>query len=870
MSVASACATLETIPLQACGNHVTETSEGEDCDGLPEGSPFTCGDPGSDHECKYVWTSENESCPDSYVKSLDGRCRKPSLTFEAAKAYNLPGEQPQIGDIDADGTDEIGLLLRGLGPDNAGGQFVLTSLDGVGTTFASFPIGKSALLGDLSGDGLTDVVFPTEPGFSVMLSREGELSLKVYTAKLPDQTLGLFPLPVWLAGDIGENLDLSLLGAMVQGSNGPELCLGDQCLGVDTKPHFASTVEHWVRTATGRTSLDYVPRAGYGSFPPSAPTESYPLTLAGPSMMSDTVAAQPAFVDLDGNGALDLAVLVQSPSTMGLALQVLEGSPSGNGYFAWPPVTTLRRALTGLGTVLADDAWAIGDANGDGSPDLVVGQYVYVSKGPFPSGTDVDVRSSYDRVPWSRSGPLATADVNADGLSDFVSVVGGRVQVLLGGDFLPLVHYELEGFGVPTRLGVVDFDGDGADDLFVGAAPTGIESGELRGCDEVDDLLVAYGRSGAFPSDYEAIAALPPIAQITADRFLVDGDFQDGFGDAIVWTKCKDEASSEEAEIAFLVGNSRRALFAPYTIVEGTDSKFQVDSVATTTLVESDDATIGTTTVDVVAFGGTADGVDSRAYLLPTTGEAEILDDDRVIVPLPPEHIRDAPSLLMNTGDRLAIVSAADLDGQDDVSWSFILLSHERMDTPDGATLIEVAREARPLARPEGATGSPSLTMVSALLNDDDYVDFVAVARFDLEASAGYDGGPGDDPMPTYEGSAGVLVTFLSGPDESYTAALIDLSDLFIVPVSVVKMHGEIVIVSTDSIYSLAPDATSLEWRSSAGLFNTKGAITSDFNGDDLEDLLVIDGEVGLVLEQLPFETTDGGGADAPVVGANR
>jgi len=141
---------------------------------------------------------------------------------------------------------------------------------------------------------------------------------------------------------------------------------------------------------------------------------------------------------------------------------------------------------------LAPNSVAVADVNGDGKPDIVVGNCASTSSadcgdgdgvvgvllgngdGTFRSAVTFSSGGSYVRA-------LAVADVNGDSRPDVVvtncapsgagaCAARGLVGVLLGngdGTFQPAVTYDSGGWG-PGQVAVADVNGDGKPDLLVG------------------------------------------------------------------------------------------------------------------------------------------------------------------------------------------------------------------------------------------------------------------------------------------------------------------------------------------------------------------------------------------------------------------
>jgi hypothetical protein len=179
--------------------------------------------------------------------------------------------------------------------------------------------------------------------------------------------------------------------------------------------------------------------------------DSTPSFAVAPDPRSVTIG------DLDGDGALDLVVASFGSGEV----NVLIGH--GDGTFRIP-----RTVWSASGSALI--SLAMGDVDGDGRLDLVVGSYAPHAADVLLGRGDGTFEPARTVAIGSAVSALAMADLNGDGALDLMTIdsAASTVSVLLGrgdGGFGPVKT--VDAGGSTSSLAVGDLDGDGRPDLAV-------------------------------------------------------------------------------------------------------------------------------------------------------------------------------------------------------------------------------------------------------------------------------------------------------------------------------------------------------------------------------------------------------------------
>lgn len=229
--------------------------------------------------------------------------------------------------------------------------------------------------------------------------------------------------------------------------------------------------------------------------------------------------------DVDGDGLDDMLLGALGSSMQGYVHVVL-GSAVGSGSM---PISMANHALAGEGE--GDNAGIssdiVGDVDGDGLADLVVGAYGRDAAGQASGGAYIVLASELDAV----------------GAND-LGYASHRYTGQSAGD--------LAGFAV---AGAGDVDGDGLADVLVGADCNN-EAGELAG----KAYLVLSGNLGETTAGSLALADAELIGESPGDRAGgsvagagdVDGDSRD---DVLVGACYNSQGSSNEGKAYLVLGN---------------------------------------------------------------------------------------------------------------------------------------------------------------------------------------------------------------------------------------------------------------------------------------------------------------------------
>lgn len=209
------------------------------------------------------------------------------------------------------------------------------------------------------------------------------------------------------------------------------------------------------------------------------------LGIAKSLTLSNTV---PSFVDVDGNGSLDLVLTGVGASSV--EIRAYLNSAAKGAAVQYNPAGAVRWPTPDL--MSASDLLSVTDVDRDGKPDLLIGRYslgtilYYRNTGSAASPAFQLQSQNFGNFPtddfvYARARSLVVADVNGDQKNELIAAANnGSVRVYQFPDrpdqSLTLLD-SLPGIGLPgTGLiaAAADLDGDQLPDLMLGSVAGGI------------------------------------------------------------------------------------------------------------------------------------------------------------------------------------------------------------------------------------------------------------------------------------------------------------------------------------------------------------------------------------------------------------